>query len=80
MKVNGTWVRKYVLGYSTGDNGYTTLLSSIAEIGRKASGTVVSLPSSTFSYQDQISGWMTLPRGIRHDLIDLADNGSELKR
>jgi RHS repeat-associated protein len=58
-KVNGTWVRKYSLGYTTGDNGSTTLLSWIAESGQNASGTVVSLPSSTFSYQTQTSGWGT---------------------
>jgi hypothetical protein len=56
-KVNGTWVRKYVLGYTVGDNGYTTLLGSIGESGENASGTVVSLPSSTFSYQQQTAGW-----------------------
>ena len=57
VKVNGTWVRKYVLGYTAGDNGYTTLLGSIAESGENASGTVVSLPSSTFAYQLQTPGW-----------------------
>lgn len=56
-KVNGTWVRKYVLGYTTGDNGATALLGSIAESGENASGTVVSLPSSTFAYQKQTPGW-----------------------
>ena len=56
-KANGTWVRKYDLSYTTGDNGYTTLLGSIAESGENASGTVVSLPSSTFTYQTQNPGW-----------------------
>ena len=59
VKVNGTWVRKYILGYSPGDNGTTALLSSIAESGENASGTVVSLPSSTFSYQTGIAGWVS---------------------
>jgi hypothetical protein len=56
-KVNGTWARKYVLGYITGDNGGTALLGSIAESGENASGTIVSLPSSTFSYQTETPGW-----------------------
>ena len=56
-KANGTWVRKYVLGYTVGDNGYTTLLGSIAQSGENASGTVASLPSSTFAYQQQTPGW-----------------------
>jgi RHS repeat-associated protein len=57
-KVNGTWVRQYNLGYGTGDNGSTTLLNWIAESGMNASGTVVSEPSSTFSYQTQTPGWV----------------------
>jgi RHS repeat-associated protein len=56
-KVNGTWVRKYALAYTTGDNGSTTLLSSITESGQNASGTVVTLPAATFSYQTQTPGW-----------------------
>jgi RHS repeat-associated protein len=58
-KANGTWVRKYALGYTVGDNGYATLLGSIAESGQNASGTVASLPSSTFTYQLQTAGWMS---------------------
>jgi RHS repeat-associated protein len=60
-KVNGTWVRKYNFAYGTGDNGSTTLLSSIAESGENASGTSVALPSSTFSYQVQNPGWVSNP-------------------
>jgi RHS repeat-associated protein len=57
VKTNGVWVRKYVLGYTTGDNGTTALLGSLAESGQNASGTVVSEPSSTFTYQVQTPGW-----------------------
>ena len=32
-KVNVTWVRKYFLGYTVGDNCHTTLLGSVAESG-----------------------------------------------
>jgi hypothetical protein len=56
-KVNGTWVRKYVLNYTMGDNGATALLGSIAESGQNASGTVVSEPASTFTYQTATPGW-----------------------
>jgi Salmonella virulence plasmid 65kDa B protein len=56
-KANGTWVRKYVLGYKVGDNGYTTVLGSIAQSGENASGTVASLPSSTLAYELQTPGW-----------------------
>ena len=57
VDVSSTWVRKYVLNYTTGDNGYTTLLHSITESGENASGTVVSEPTSTFTYQTQTPGW-----------------------
>src|SRR5579864_2611056 len=56
-KVNGTWVRKYALAYGTADNGSSTLLTSITESGQNASGTVVTLPAVTFSYQHATSGW-----------------------
>src|SRR5262249_31730549 len=56
-KVSGTWVRKYALSYKTGDNGTTALLSSIVASGQNATGIVVTLPTSTFSYQTQIPGW-----------------------
>jgi hypothetical protein len=56
-KVNGTWVRKYALGYTTGDNGSTTLLSSIVESGQNSSGTIINVPTTTFSYQLQTAGW-----------------------
>ncbi len=58
-KVNGTWVRKYALGYTAGDNASTSLLSTITESGENASGTVVTLPTSTFAYQRQTPGWTT---------------------
>lgn len=58
-KSNGTWVRKYVLGYKAGDNGTTALLGAIGVSGENASGTLVSLPSSTFSYQTQTPGWIS---------------------
>jgi RHS repeat-associated protein len=56
-KVNGTWVRKYALAYGTGDNGSTTLLTSITQSGRDSQGNVVTLPAVTFSYQGHTAGW-----------------------
>ncbi len=56
-KVSGTWVRKYALAYSTGDNGSTTLLTSITPSGRDSLGNVVTLPVATFAYQGHTSGW-----------------------
>jgi RHS repeat-associated protein len=64
--VNDAWVRKYDLGYSTGDQGYRPLLASITASGRDLdTNTVVVLPAATFSYKthgtlgwnDQGSAW-----------------------
>ncbi|MFA6339166.1 MAG: toxin TcdB middle/N-terminal domain-containing protein, partial [Candidatus Paceibacterota bacterium] len=50
-KVNSTWVHKYELDYTTGNNGYRSLLSSITESGQDESGTnTLSLPPTTFEY------------------------------
>lgn len=57
VKVNGTWVRKYILGYAPGSNGTIALLGTILESGENASGTVVTLPTSTFTYQISTPGW-----------------------
>lgn len=55
--VNGSWVRKYALAYTTGSNGSSALLGSITESGRNSAGMVVTLPASVFSYQAQATGW-----------------------
>lgn len=51
VKINGAWVTKYSLGYTTGDNTARSLLSSIQETGRDESGTELSRPATTFGYQ-----------------------------
>jgi len=56
-KVNGSWVRKYALAFSVGDNGSTTLLSSITESGHDSQGNTITLPPTSFSYQSQTAGW-----------------------
>ncbi len=57
VKVNGTWVRKYTLGYTTGSNGARSLLNTITEAGQDGQGTVTTLPVTTFSYQQATPGW-----------------------
>ncbi len=57
-EVNGSWVRKYALGYGTADGGGRPLLSSITESGRdEVTGTLVALPAQSHSYQSASSGW-----------------------
>ncbi|MBI5645185.1 VCBS repeat-containing protein, partial [Candidatus Kaiserbacteria bacterium] len=38
VKVNSSWVRKYTLGYTSGDNGGRNVLANIAETGRTEAG------------------------------------------
>jgi RHS repeat-associated protein len=49
--INGSWVERYDLGYSSGHNGNRSLLASIARSGRDEAGTVTSLPSTNFTYE-----------------------------
>jgi RHS repeat-associated protein len=57
VKVSGTWVRKYTLSYTTGDNQSRSLLSAIQQSGQNDAGTVVTQPSTTFNYQTAIPSW-----------------------
>jgi len=50
VKVSGTWVRKYVLAYSSNTNGAQGILSSITKSGRDSLGTTTTLPAETFDY------------------------------
>jgi hypothetical protein len=69
--ISGSWVHKYDLTYTTGDQGYRRVLSSIVESGRDEAGTVTTLPAATFAYKahgtmgwDTASTWQ-LPRQLR---------------
>ncbi len=55
-EVSGSWVRKYVLSYTTGDNGTRDLLASVTESGYDGSSTVT-LPAISFTYQNATSSW-----------------------
>ncbi len=57
VKISGSLVRQYTLGYTAGDNGTRLLLSTAVESGRDESGSTVTVPTTTFSYQSQIPGW-----------------------
>ena len=59
VNVNSSWVRKYELDYSSGENGNRSLLSSVAESGQGDAGTVT-LPAVTFEYSSiatSSQGW-----------------------
>src|SRR5262249_46652131 len=48
--INSTTVRKYLLGYGTGNNGYRSLLTNLQQLGYDENNIVTTLPTSTFSY------------------------------
>lgn len=50
-KINGTWARKYTLGYSNGDNSQRSLLTSITEAGQDESSNTTTLAPIEFTYQ-----------------------------
>ncbi|MCC7522577.1 VCBS repeat-containing protein [Candidatus Uhrbacteria bacterium] len=54
---DGSLVRQYSLGYTTGDNGTRSLLSTVVESGRDEFSNTVTQPTTTFSYQTQVPGW-----------------------
>jgi RHS repeat-associated protein len=56
-KVNGDWVRKYVLAYTTGSNANRSLLNTITESGKDESANVLTLPATDFDYQNGPGGW-----------------------
>ena len=56
-EINEAWVRKYTLGYTAGDNGTRSLLSSITETGQAEEGGTAALPATSFAYQDHSFGW-----------------------
>ena len=58
VKVSGTWVRKYLLGFTTGDNQSRSLLNSITEEGQDDVGGTITLPPVSFSYQASNPGWV----------------------
>lgn len=48
--VNGSIVRKYLLGYGAGNNNSRSLLTSIVQQGYDDNGTLTTLPAFVFSY------------------------------
>ncbi len=55
--VNGEWVRKYTLSYTTGQNAYRSLLTSVQETGRDDGATELALPATSFEYSSTTPGY-----------------------
>jgi RHS repeat-associated protein len=61
---NGNTIRQYNLGYTTGNNGFRSLLSSIQESGWDDSNVETTLPSMAFSYVSATSSFVTQSNNI----------------
>ena len=55
--VDGTWVRKYNLGYIAGDNAARSLLNKIEESGLDTASTTSTLPANFFTHQASTTNW-----------------------
>ncbi len=54
-KVNGNWVKKYILGYKPTDKAQS-FLGSIIESGQDDGGSITTLPAISFDYQKMMIG------------------------
>jgi len=59
IKIDGSWVRKYDLTYSAGDNGVRSILTAIIETGKNEQATEVSLQPLSLEYQRASKTWST---------------------
>ena len=79
--INGTRVRQYDLAYTSGNNGYRSLLSSIQETGQDDSGGTITLPAMTFSYVSTTTQFYAPSSGLEpvistsHVVADTDGNG-----
>ncbi len=79
-KINASWTRKYSLAYTLGDDSNRSLINSIVETGKdESSGLEVSLPATTFSYQNNASGSWTLDPSFFLPLSFYSGGNSEPK-
>lgn len=60
-KVSGVWKRKYVLGYTTGNNSTRSLLNTITESGQDDQSIATTLPTTTFTYSTATKDWTHTP-------------------
>jgi RHS repeat-associated protein len=75
VKINGTLTHKYVLTYTTGDNGSVSLLTGVTESGADESGATSTLPATTFTYRSNNVGWNSDPNWNLP--VTLTINGSD---
>ncbi len=72
-QIGGSWVHKYDLAYTTGDNGTRSLLDTITETGKDEAGSTIALPATDFNYQAATTTWsddMNSSYNLPYDLAD----------
>jgi len=57
VSVDGIWIHKYELEYTTGDNGYRSLLNSVTQSVQNQDGTQFQLPANEFTYETSTKTW-----------------------
>jgi len=84
VEVNDSWVRKYALAYTTGDNTKRSLLSSVTETGRDEDLNSIALPAHSFTYGAHSDSWTkdaswTIPENFDQNGVVAVDvNGDAL--
>jgi hypothetical protein len=58
--VSGSWVRKYALSYTSGQNGARSLLASVQVTGRDELGSELTLPATAFAYSSTTPGYSSI--------------------
>jgi len=56
-KINSSWVKKYEINYTTGDNGYKDMFSEIIESGKREDNTIDTWPAKSFTYKAKAKNW-----------------------
>jgi RHS repeat-associated protein len=57
IEINDSWVRKYTLSYTTGDNNIGSFLDTVIESGRDESAVTTTLPAVNFDYSISATDW-----------------------
>jgi hypothetical protein len=58
--ISGTWAKKYLLTYGTGDNGVRSMLKQITEEGQDDSSNTITLPATSETYATSSLKWTSV--------------------
>jgi RHS repeat-associated protein len=76
--VNGTTVRKYLLGFGTGNNGYRSMLTGVQQIGFDDNNVMTTQPTTTISYlSSNFQFYAPGPKQISNQAYVVADSNGD---